>query len=97
MSTELLVALVTGAFSVLAVWLTSRKASADMDAKLDKQQAVFEAVVTERIGSLQKRVEEHNSIVTKTYELEKSSALHEAELKRLNKRIANMEGAKDEG
>lgn len=99
MSGELVAAIITGAFSVLAVWLTSRKAGADMDAKLDKQQAVFEAHVTEQINSvkadvrrLEVKQDKHNEVIERTYALEKNDALQDAEIKRLGKRLELVEG-----
>lgn len=99
MSNEIIVALVTGLFSVLAVYLTNRKASSDIDAKLDKQQAVFEAHVTEQINGVKtdvKRLEvkqdKHNEVIERTFALEKNDALQDAELGRLGKRVSLLEG-----
>lgn len=99
MSSEIWVAIVTGVCSVLAVYLTNRKASSDMDAKLDKQQAVFEAHVTEQINGVKsdmKRLEtkqdKHNEVIERTFALEKNDALQDAELGRLGKRVSILEG-----
>lgn len=91
MTEAIVVALITGVCSMIAVWITSAKASRDMDAKLEKNQAVFEAIVTERLTSLQKRVEEHNQLITRTYELEKQSDIHKAEFNRINHRLDAVE------
>lgn len=103
MSESIVSVLLTGLFSVLAVYLTNRKANADIDAKLDKQQAVFEAHVTEQINGiktdvqrLEKKQDAHNAVIERTYELEKKTALHEDELKRVNKRLEGVERAKNE-
>lgn len=99
MNNEIIVALVTGLCSVLAVYLTNRKASSDIDAKLDKQQAVFEAHVTEQINGVKtdvKRLEakqdKHNEVIERTFALEKNDALQDAELGRLGKRVSLLEG-----
>ena len=98
MSNELVVALVTGAFSVLAVWLTNRKAASDMDAKLAQQQAVFETfvngkleVLTGKVAAIDKKVDAHNKLVERTYKLEANDALQDAEMKRINKRLEGLE------
>ena len=94
MSTEI-IALIstffTGVFSVIAVLVSNQKSNKEIQSKLDKQQAVFEAHVTEQISGLQKTVEKHNNMIERTYKLEESSSLHEAELKRVNKRLEALE------
>ena len=91
MSTEVIVALVTGLCGVAAMVISNVIANNKMSQKIDKTQAVFEAHVTEQIQALTKQVEKHNTIIERTYKLEESSALHEAELKRLNKRLELVE------
>lgn len=86
MTPEIIVAIITGLCSVLAVYLTSQKSARDVDAKLEKQQAVFEAIVTERINALTEKVERHNTVIERTYRLEEKTALLEAEIKRGNDR-----------
>lgn len=87
-----LVAVVTGAFSLWGAVIAGKKQSKDLAAQLDKNQAVFEAVVSEKISGLQKQVEKHNSIVERTYKLEAESLRHADELKRLGARISEVEG-----
>ena len=87
MDASIIVAIVTGIVTILSVVLTTRASAKEVDAKLERQQAVFEAVVTERIAVLTQKVERHNSVIERTYKLEQDSALHEAELKRINKRL----------
>ena len=86
------VAVVTGIASVAGVVITTNSNNAKMQAKLEQTQAVFEAHVTEQIGQLRKEVEQHNKVIERTFELEKGSVLHEAELLRLGKRISALEG-----
>lgn len=66
MESTVLTALITGAFSVLAVIITNWSSNKSIDAKLDKQQAVLE----ERINHLTERVEKHNNLIERTYKLE---------------------------
>lgn len=66
MESTVLTALITGAFSVLAVLITNWSSNKSIDAKLDKQQAVLE----ERINHLTERVEKHNNLIERTYKLE---------------------------
>lgn len=49
------------------------------------------AIMDMRLTSLEKAVSKHNQIVERTYKLEESTALQEAELHRLNKRLEIVE------
>ena len=87
-----LVAVVTGTFSLWGAVIAGKKQSKDLAAQLDKNQAVFEAVVTEKVSALSKQVEKHNTIIERTYKLEAESLRHADELKRLGARISEVEG-----
>ena len=98
MPIEVIVALVTGLCSVIAVAITNAKFGRDMDAKLDKQQAVFEAHITEQINGvkadvrrLEQKQDKHNEVINRTYELEKRADLQEAEIERHKQRIKELE------
>ena len=80
MDSGVIVAIITGVFSVLAILLTNIASNKAIDAKLDKQHAVFEAIVTEKIGTLQKTVEKHNQVIDRTYKLEQKTAVIEQKL-----------------
>ena len=56
MNHEIIVALISGLATVSAVVITSRRAGKDMDAKLDKQQAVTET----KLDALTREVRRHN-------------------------------------
>lgn len=86
-----LVAVVTGLFSLWGSTIAGKRQTKDLQAELAKNQAVFEAVVTEKIGGLTREVEKHNSVIARTYELETAALRHEDELKRLNKRLEKLE------
>lgn len=91
MDASIIVAIVTGLATILSVVVTTRASAKETDAKIEKQQAVFEAIVTERISTLQQKVERHNSVIERTYKLEEATALQDAELKRINKRLEKVE------
>ena len=80
MDSGVIVAIITGVFSVLAILLTNIASNKAIAAKLDKQHAVFEAIVTEKIGTLQKTVEKHNQVIDRTYKLEQKTAVIEQKL-----------------
>ena len=48
-------------------------------------------LITYRIEQLEKKVEQHNNVVKRVYELEKEKALFEEELKVANRRIKDLE------
>ena len=83
--------ILTGIFSVLGVVITNSKANREMDAKLEQTQAVFEAHVSEKIQQLTQKVEKHNTVIERTYALEKTCELQGAELKRHGERIKKLE------
>ena len=88
----IIVALIACIGSIAGVVITNNKANRDMDAKLEQTQAVFEAHVTEKIDRLTEKVEKHNTLIERTYALEKSAELQGAELKRHSERIKVLEG-----
>lgn len=50
------------------------------------------ALIEYKLNDLADKVAKHNSIIERTYRLEESTALQDAELKRLNKRLEIVEG-----
>ena len=48
-------------------------------------------LTTYRIEQLEKKVEKHNSVIDRVYKLEQEEAINEAELKRVNHRIKDLE------
>lgn len=89
-----LVAVVTGAFSLFGAVIAGKRQTKDLADQLDKNQAVFEAVVTTKMDVLTRKVEAHNNLIERTYKLEAESLRHADELKRLGARIAEMEDSK---
>lgn len=70
MDASVIVAIVTGVGTLIGVIITSLASNSKIDAKLDRQQAVFEAHVTEQLEQLRKQVEKHNQVIERTYKLE---------------------------
>ena len=50
------------------------------------------SIINVKIDALQKTVEKHNQLIDRTYKLEESSALQDAEIKNLNRRMEKVEG-----
>ena len=58
MTETIIVALITGGLSLLGVIITSNKTTRDVQAKLDKQQAVTETKLEEQIKVANHRIED---------------------------------------
>ncbi len=88
--TEILVALITGGLALVGVILTNGKSARDMDAKLDKELDVMRTELKNLAGEVRK----HNSLVERTYELEKRTEVQEEEIRVANHRIADLEAGR---
>jgi len=80
MSEAILVALITGGLSLLGVVIANNKNARDMDAKLDKQQAIN----AEKIEELTREVRKHNNFA------EKIPVIQE-QIKVINHRVGDLE------
>lgn len=49
------------------------------------------ALIEYRINELSEKVQRHNNLIERTYKLEENTALQDAEIKRLNKRLEIVE------
>lgn len=49
------------------------------------------ALIAYRIEQLENKVSKHNNVIERTYKLEEQTALQEAELKRVNHRLEDLE------
>lgn len=49
------------------------------------------ALIEYKIEELSKKVEKHNNLIERTYELEKEARLHDEQIKVANHRIADLE------
>lgn len=76
----IIVAFITGIFSLIGVVLTNSKAAASMDAKLEKNQAVMET----KLVSLTEEVRKHNGFATRL-------PVVEEQIKVINHRIEDLE------
>lgn len=76
----IVVAIITGGLSLLGVIITSNKTTREVQAKLDKQQAVTET----KLEELTREVREHNNFARRVPVLEE-------QIKVANHRIADLE------
>ena len=76
MTDAIIVALITGAFSFLGVYISNRKSA---------------AVVEYRLEQLEKKVQAHNNLVERMYEAEDRLNLTDEKLKVANHRIDDLE------
>ena len=90
MSDAIIVALITGACAIGAQLIISAKSTSDLYAKLDKQSEIKDtelkgeiAVIRTEITELRKNVEKHNSVIERTYALEKEVAKQGEQIKTL--------------
>lgn len=68
MSEAIITAIITGGLALIGVWLTNRKSTADLFAKLDKQSELSDAkldteirVIKTQIDELTREVRRHNN------------------------------------
>ena len=80
MSTEVIVAVISGAVTVLSVLLSNARAGKDMEAKLDKSQAVTET----KLDTLTQEVKKHNDFARRVPVIEE-------QIKVINHRISDLE------
>ena len=66
MTEAIIVALITGGLSLLGVLITSSKTTRDVEAKLDKQQAITDT----KLEELTREVREHNNFAKRVPVLE---------------------------
>ena len=76
----IVVAIITGGLSLLGVIITSNRTTREVQAKLDKQQAVTET----KLEELTREVREHNNFARRVPVLEE-------QIKVINQRIADLE------
>ena len=80
MTETIIVAIITGGLSLLGVIITSNKTTREVQAKLDKQQAVTDT----KLEELAREVREHNNFAQRVPVLEE-------QIKVINHRIADLE------
>lgn len=83
MSEAIIVALITGGLSLIGVFVSNSRTAQNMDAKLDKQQAITET----KLEELTREVRAHNNFAQRVPVLEE-------QIKVANHRIADLEKEK---
>lgn len=83
-------ALITGIVAIIVCLLNNWFLMAKQKEATDKTVALIQL----KLEELEKSVSKHNSVIERTYKLEESTALQDAELKRLNERLKIVEGGK---
>ncbi len=83
MSEAVIVALITGGLSLIGVFVSNNRTAQNMDAKLDKQQAITET----KLEELTREVRAHNNFAQRVPVLEE-------QIKVANHRISDLEQQK---
>lgn len=83
MSAEVMVAIITGVVTIVTVVINSALSNKEMNAKLDKSQAVMQT----RLDELTREVREHNDFGRKI-------PIIQEQIKVINHRLSDLEGAK---
>ena len=78
---------ISAAAAIVVCLITQNRQAMKMEAQLDKQTALLE----QRLGTLSDRVEKHNNVIERTYELEELTAVQEEQIKVANHRIEDLE------
>jgi len=73
-SAAIIAAVITGAFSLIGVVVTNNYANRQMEMRIQQNQAVMET----KIDELTRRVNLHNQVVERTYDLERRVSIMEA-------------------
>ena len=81
-------AIITGIVAIIVCivnnWVQFNKTKQETDKTV--------ALIQQELATLSDRVNRHNQIVERTFKLEESTALQDAELKRVNERLKIVEG-----
>ena len=83
MSDAIIVALITGGLSLIGVLISNSRAAQNMDAKLEKQQAITDT----KLDELTREVRAHNNFAQRV-------PVMEEQIKVVNHRIADLEQQK---
>lgn len=101
MSDTIIAVLITGAISLIIHYSTLRSSMKELYAELDKRSELSDEkingkmdVFDTKLTNLTNEVKKHNSIIERTYELEKTTKLIEEKVKVANHRIDDLEHQK---
>ena len=99
MSEAVIVALVSGGLTLAGTILTVVLSHKSTIQKLEKNSELADqqikgeiGIVNEKIEELSRRVERHNQVIDRTYELERRADVMEEKIKVANNRIRDLEG-----
>lgn len=81
------VSLITGGFAFIGVCITNSKSNQKMQSNMETHQAVFD----ERLKDLTRQVEKHNSVIERTYEVETQIDVLKEKQRVANHRIDDLE------
>ena len=87
MTSEMIVALITGGLSLLGVVLTNIASNKKVQNSIETHQAVTD----EQLKDLTRQVEKHNSVIERTYIVEQRLEVLTEKQKTANHRIADLE------
>ena len=87
MTSEMIVALITGGCSLVGVIVSNIFANKKVQNSIETHQAVMD----EQIKALSSRVDKHNSVIDRTYIVEQRLEVLTERQKSANRRIANLE------
>ncbi len=87
MTSEMIVALITGGLSLLGVVLTNSASNKKVQNSIETHQAVTD----EQLKDLTRQVEKHNSVIERTYIVEQRLEVLTEKQKSANHRIAELE------
>lgn len=97
MTEAVIVAIITAVGAIIAELLISKASTKELYAKLDKQSEVTDTKLNGRIDVIQadirtlsNRVEAHNKVVERTYELERRMSVSEERISDVHHRINEL-------
>lgn len=88
MTTEIIVALVSGLLSLAGVVITVVMGNKKTEKSVKEQTNL----TIYRINELEKKVEKHNGVIERVYFLEREDAVEKEAIKVINHRISDLEG-----
>lgn len=98
MTESIIVAVITALGAVMAQWALGKANSKELYAKLDKQSEVTDEKIKGRIDVLQadlrtlsNRVDAHNKVMERTFELERRADVVDEQIKEAKQRIDDLE------
>ena len=83
MSEAVIVALITGVLSLVGVYFSNRRSAGEIDAKLERQQAVMD----ERLTALTREVREHNNFARRMPVLEEKISVANHRIDDLERKV----------